>query len=63
MLPGRTVDAAGAVGGGAAPDAFVGAGAMAVLASWRVDASGTVARRTAPFAVFLVIAVFVLPRW
>ena len=63
MLPCRAMDAAGAVGGGAAPDALVGAGAMAVLASRRVDASGTVARRSAPFAVLLVVAVLVLPRW
>ncbi len=62
VLPGRAVDAAGAVGSGAAPDALVGAGAMAVLARGRVDASGTVARRTAPFAVLLVIAVFMFPR-
>ena len=62
VLSGRAVDAAGAVGSGAAPDALVGAGAMAVLASRRVDASGTVARRTAPFAVLLVIAVFMFPR-
>jgi len=37
VLAGRAVDAAGAVGGGAAPDALVGAWAMAVLASRRVD--------------------------
>ena len=62
MLPGWAVDAAGAVGGGAAPDALVAAWAVAVLASGRVDASGTVASRTAPFAVLLVIAMFMLPR-
>ena len=62
MAAGGGVDAAVAVGGGAAPDALVGAGSMAVLASRRVDASGTVARRSAPFAVLLVIAMFVLPR-
>ena len=62
VLPGRTVDAAGAVGSGAAPDTLVGTGAVAVLARGRVDASGTVARRSAPFAVLLVIAMFMLPR-
>ena len=31
MLPGRAVITAGAVGGGAAPDALVAAGAVAVL--------------------------------
>ena len=43
MLAGGAVDAAGAVGGGAAPDALVGAGAVAVLARGRVDAPRTIA--------------------
>ena len=42
MLAGRAVDAAGAVGGGAAPDALVGAGAVAVLARGRVDTARSV---------------------
>ena len=42
MLAGGAVDAAGAVGGGAAPDALVGAGAVAVLARGRVDAPRTI---------------------
>ena len=42
MLAGRAVDAAGAVGGGAAPDALVGAGAVAVLARRGVDAPRTI---------------------
>ena len=47
MLAGRAVDAAGAVGGGAAPDALVAAGAVAVLARGGVDASRAVARAPA----------------
>ena len=62
MLASRTVDAAGAVGSRAAPDALVAAGAVAVLARGGVDASGAVARRSAPFTVLLVVAVLVLPR-
>ena len=42
MLAGRTVDAAGTVGGGAAPDALVTAGTMTVLARGRVDAARSV---------------------
>ena len=62
MFPGRAVDAAGAVGGGTAPDALVGARAVAVLARGRVEASGAIRRRAAPFAVLLVVMVFMLPR-
>ena len=47
MLAGRAVDAAGAVGGGTAPDALVGAGAVAVLARGRVDAPRAIARAAA----------------
>ena len=43
MLAGRAVDAAGAVGGGATPDALVGARAVAVLARRGVDAPRTIA--------------------
>ena len=43
MLAGGAVDAAGAVGGGAAPDALVGTGAVAVLTRRRVDAPRTIA--------------------
>ena len=43
MLAGGAVDAAGAVGGGTAPDALVGAGAVAVLARGGVDAPRTIA--------------------
>ena len=39
VLAGRAVDAAGAVGGGAAPDALVAAGAVAVLARGGVYAA------------------------
>ena len=42
MFPSRAVDAAGAVGGGAAPDALVGARSVAMLASGRVDAARSV---------------------
>ena len=42
MLAGGAVDTAGAVGGGAAPDALVGAGTVAVLARGRVDAPRTI---------------------
>ena len=42
MPAGRAVDAAGAVGGGTAPDALVGAGAVTVLARRRVDATRSV---------------------
>ena len=38
MLAGGAVDATGAVGGGAAPDALVGAGTVTVLARRGVDA-------------------------
>ena len=62
VLAGRAVVAAGAVGGGAAPDALVGAGAVAVLFRRRVVAARAVARRTAPFTVLFVIAVFMFPR-
>ncbi len=62
MPSGRAVNAAGAIRGGAAPDALVGAGAVAVLSRGRVDATGTVARRAAPFAVLLVVAMLVLLR-
>ena len=47
MPPGRAVVAAGTVGGGAAPDALVAAGAVAVLARGRVYAARAVARRAA----------------
>ena len=43
MLAGRAVDAAGAVGGGTAPDALVGAGTVAVLARRGADAPRTIA--------------------
>ena len=43
MLAGRTVEAAGAVGGGTAPDALVAAGAVAVFARRGVDAPRTIA--------------------
>ena len=43
MLAGGAVVAAGAVGGGATPDALVGTGAMAVLARGRVDAPRAIA--------------------
>ena len=43
MLPGRAVDAAGAVGGGTAPDALVAAGTVAVLARRGMDATRTIA--------------------
>ena len=57
------MDASGAGGGGAAPDALVRAGAVAVLARGRVDAGGAIGRRAAPFAVLFVVAMLVLPRW
>ena len=62
MLPGRAVNAAGAVGCRAAPDALVRAGAMTVLACRGMDTSRPIGRRAAPFAVLLVIAMLVLPR-
>ena len=62
MFPGRAVDAAGAVGCRAAPDALVRAGAMTVLACRGMDTSRPIGRRAAPFAVLLVIAMLVLPR-
>ena len=60
MPPGRAVITAGTVGSGAAPDALVAAGAMAVLLRWRMVAARAVARRAAPFAMLLVVAMFVL---
>ena len=54
------VNAAGASGSGAAPNALVGAGAMAVLARGRMDAARAIRRRAAPLAVLLVVTVFVL---
>ena len=62
VLAGGAVDASGAVGSRAAPDALVGAWTMAVLACGGVDTSGAVRRRAAPFAVLLVVAVLMLPR-
>ena len=62
MLPSRAVDAAGAVGRRAAPDALVRAGAVTVLARRGMDAARPVGRRAAPFAAPLVIAMLVLPR-
>ena len=59
---GGAVDAAGAIRGGAAPDALIATWAVAVLARGRVDATRAVARRTAPFAVLFVVAVLVLAR-
>ena len=56
------MDAAEAGGSGSTPDALVGAGAVAMLARGRVDTAQAIARRAAPFAVLLVIAVLVLPR-
>ena len=60
MPPGRAVVAAGAVGGGAAPDALVAAWAVAVLLRGRMVAARAVARRAAPFAMLLVVAMLVL---
>ena len=62
MLAGRAVDAAGAIGGRAAPDALVAAGAVAVLARWRVNAPRAVTLRTTPLAVLLVVTVLMLSR-
>ena len=63
-MPARgTVDAAGAGRGRAAPDAFVRARAVAVLARRGVNAPRTVGRRAAPLAVLLVVTMLVLPRW
>ncbi len=59
MLAGRAVDAAGAVGGGAAPDALVAARAVAMLLRGRMIASRAVARRAAVFAMLLVVAMLV----
>ena len=60
MPPSRAVVAARAVGGGAAPDALVAAGAVAVLLRGRMVAARAVARRAAVFAMLLVIAMFML---
>ena len=60
MLSGWAVVTAGAVGGGAAPDALVAAGAVAVLLRGRMVAARAVARRAAVFAMLLVIAMFML---
>ena len=59
MLPCRAVVTAGAVGGGAAPDALVAAGAVAVLLRGRMVAARAVARRPAVFAMLLVVAMLV----
>ena len=59
MLPGRAVVAAGAVGGGAAPDALVAARAVAMLLRGRMVASRAVARRAAVFAMLLIVAMLV----
>ena len=60
MLSGWAVVTAGAVGGGAAPDALVAAGAVAVLLRGRMVAARAVARRAAVFAMLLVVAMFML---
>ena len=39
MLASRAMDATGAIGGGAAPDALVGAGTMAMFARGRMNAA------------------------
>ena len=59
MLAGRAVIAAGAVGGGAAPDALVAAGTVAVLLRGRMVAARAVARRATVFAMLLVVAMLV----
>ena len=53
--------AGSAVGGGAAPNALVGARAVSVLAGRGVYTTGTITGRAAPFAVFLIVTVLVLP--
>ena len=63
MLAGRAVDAAGAVGGGAAPDALVAAGAVAMFLRGRMIAARAVGGRAAPFAMLLIVAMLVLLRW
>ena len=60
MLSGRAVVATGAGGGGAAPDAFVAAGTMAMLLRGRMVAARAVARRAAPLTVLLVVTMLVL---
>ena len=60
MLASRAVVAARAVGNGAAPDALVAAGAVAVLLRGRMVAARAITRRAAPLAELLVIAVFML---
>ena len=57
MLAGGAVDVPGAVGGGATPDALVGAGAVAVLTSGRMDAPRAIAR-TAAISAFRTHVVF-----
>ena len=51
VLPSRTVDTTGTVGCGAAPDALVAAGAVAVLARRGVDAPRAIARAAAMSAL------------
>ena len=58
----RAVDAAGAGRGRAAPDAFVRARAVAVLARGGMDTPRTVGRRAAPLTVLLIVTMLVLPR-
>ena len=55
----RGVDAAGAGGRRAAPDALVSAVSMAVGFVRRVDAAVSIARASAPLAVLLVVEVLV----
>ena len=62
MLPGRAVDAAGAVGGRTAPDALVRPGTVTVFARRGMDAARAIGRGTAPFAMPLVVTVLVLAR-
>ena len=62
MPAGRAVEAAGAVGGRAAPDALVRAGSMPMLARGRMEAARAVGRRTAPLAVLLVVPMLMLAR-
>ena len=61
MLSGRAVDAAGTIGGGAAPDTLVAARAVPVQPIRTIRATMSVAGRTAPFAVLLVVAMLMKP--
>ena len=63
MLAGGAVDAARAIGGRAAPNALVSAGAVAVLTRGRMDTTRAIRPGATPFTPRLVVAMLVFASW